>query len=413
MYLGNSRVALPNQFFDDEVDGTWLAVCATGSASGNYGPTGPYNTNTITGIGIKSMEIVGDYLFVAGNFSKTFNSTNIGSTGSVSYIRISNADTNDEWKQFFPSNRLDQGNIYYTSIRNINGTHLLLGGLTGDGVDGWLSLYDVSGSSPTQEGGNLHSPNFITNISNTFTDITLSTGATSADAFCTFTTIFESEGAVLFLFKYDNGNTSIIKFPNHLGSTFGGVGTFSHYYDGGIMVFNQTSSSPNYYYKGSSATSFSNLQLDTNEYYGSFSNKIDTATLYKGEEKAYITSSIFTPTIKEFEAPNILTNITLQNVPSSPQKIYNFNYEGRDFLVVSDQYNQDGQQKIYVYLIGENNIYKDLKFPETNGYINAITVEPATGNIFVGGNFSFTDSLGRTALNVARYVPSSGKFSNL
>lgn len=144
--------------------------------------------------------------------------------------------------------------------------------------------------------------------------------------------------------------------------------------------------------------------------YGNSNNCQDSYMLYKGK-----VLSSFRLT---FSQSNSIYDHTELDYYIRNSQIYPLNNIGYDFL---NQVTYGGKSYIFTGKITDPNSKltviqdigydKDLNFPDTEGTIETVFIDPSDNSktIYVGGTFEFTDKNGVTAKNVAKFVPSSAK----
>ena len=144
--------------------------------------------------------------------------------------------------------------------------------------------------------------------------------------------------------------------------------------------------------------------------YGNSNNCQDSYMLYKGK--------VLSSSRSTFSQSNSIYDHTELDFYIRNSQIYPLNNIGYDFL---NQVTYGGKSYIFTGKITDPNSKltviqdigydKDLNFPDTEGTIETVFIDPSDSSktIYVGGTFEFTDKNGVTAKNVAKFVPSSAK----
>lgn len=410
MYLGNSRLVLGKNT-NDFVYGEWKAVAPNGAVDGIYGPTGTFD-EVLCGEWVPSYTT----LLIGGNYTHFTNDT-------IPFLSNNITKFDGEWKGLTsgpasPSSTLvgvynSSNPAYVYSIRDIkNGSGskmVLVGGdfnraghLFGSGSELNIGMYSLD-TGWTGSAGYFRADDRVTKISNVIFD---STGITAY-----FLGNFDLlRGNVLFSpnvanFRYTNSTNSFsINSGGDLNTDVTGIlyGVAIRNYDNSIYTMGSDKKIRKY----------ENLNPNTAP------TEYDISSIVGG-------SSLINPYYEWIERETERNNFLYLSISSKIIEIQDSNnptlflnkqssdiglvfYNSGDHLVAVN--NQSSGERIIFHNI-ETETDKPLSFPDSSSgaKINFVSVDSDTGTVYVGGKFTFQDSDGNTAYNVAKFVPDASK----
>jgi hypothetical protein len=429
MYLGNSRVVLSSQpTVEKSPESGWFAVCGTGAPlSGEYGLPPAEGT-------VLALEIVDQYLYAAGGFGSSEWKTNdiITCTGGISSIRIDGTDGSEKWNQFFEIDATANDNCIYRELCGIGGDKLLVGGEQAiqqldqnpkiafvdisDPLIPIVLAYDVNTDYPQ-----LQETSSIYSMTREFSSFDIGSGPTSAIGFCIIQTLANNNGdpvSSTFIFKYDDQN------PNGI------ISPIITNYDGGPNISGEIA-----------AVHFSNAVGDDAIYLIAFDDKVYR---YRGDSGFTLITGLNTSSVAGVGAPlrNFFIDANVSKGGGGPSQPGNVIYLGGSpgninkinsvfsgqsenissipsYISTINKITYSGDEQIIAAGFSSNKpiigvwngtSFKNLEFPdvEAGARINCIVVD-SFKNIYVGGLFTFEDANGRTASNVAKYIPPASK----
>jgi hypothetical protein len=432
MYLGNSRVVLSSQpTVEESPESGWFAVCGTGAPlSGEYGPSFVAGDESE----VLAMEIVDQYLYVSGYFFTTKTNDAITCTGSVTSIRIDGTDGSEKWNQFFNNPLPSQNTSKYYAMCGFNGNRLLIGGqiATGTPVDPLISFINIEDPlNPSQINSaflDLKNTVGIFSMTRSFSSFDNGEGMTTATGFCGIQTFVENfelgEPSSTFLFKYDDDTPSgsikpLISAVSYPPDTITSTRAI-HFTDinsptGEFYLASDSVSNKLYRLRGNTVETIQHPLVGFPSFSESdFRDFFIDANMSKGGNRTYLGGAVITTsTVQSVLNPNTTPSLTSSSVTSlitsSITTINKVIYNEEEHIIVSGNSGSGSMTQIVVGLFNKTN-FKNLEFPTlaAGGRINCIVVD-SSQNIYVGGKFSFMDANGRTASNVAKYIPPASK----
>lgn len=411
MYLGNSRLVLGKNT-NDFVYGEWKAVAPNDATDGIYGPTG-------TSDEILCGEWVSSYttLLVGGNFSYFTND-------ATPFLVNNIAKFDGEWKGL-TSGPADPSSTFVGVYNNISSTPK---------VNSIRDFKNGSGSKMVLVGGDFNRAGhlFVSGSELNIGMYSLDTGWTGSanyfradDSVRKFSNvIFDSTGITAYFlgnfdflrgnvlfspnvanFRYTNSTNSFsINTGGDLDSDVSGIlyGVAIRNYDNSIYTMGSDKKIRKY----------ENLNPNTTP------TEYDISSIVGG-------SSLINPYYEWLERETERNNFLYLSISSKIIEIQDSNnptlflnkqssdiglvfYNSGDHLVaVNDQ--SSGERIIFHNIETETD--KPLSFPDSSSgaKINFVSVDSDTGTVYVGGKFTFQDSDGNTAYNVAKFVPDASK----